>query len=52
MRHCFDPKFIYYRFCDTDLKRTFARIRYEQEKAKEATAKVVKPLIRGKTNGR
>lgn len=52
MRGLLDPKFVYYQAVDTDLKRTFARVRCEQEKTKVETDKKVKPLIRGKTNGR
>lgn len=52
MRHIFDPRFAYFRAVDTDLKRTFARVRAEQERTKLGAQQKVAMLTqrsKGKT---
>lgn len=47
-RSILNPEFRYYRAVDTDLRRTFARIRREMAKAaeaqKESAGKIVTPI--------
>lgn len=46
-----NPRWKYISANSTDLRETFKRVRERQEKEAKETAKVVKPLIRGKVNG-
>lgn len=49
MKSILDRTFKYVRSDKTDLRATFARVRREQEAAKLATAKVVRPIAKAKT---
>lgn len=40
-KHIYDPAFKYVRAHETDLKKTFARVRREQKEAEELAKKVV-----------
>lgn len=48
MKHIYDPAFRYTSSANTDVRKTFARIRREQEKAKEAAKLHIVPVIRTK----
>lgn len=45
MKSILDPTFRYRNSAETDLRATFARVRREQAKAKEAAAAKVQPII-------
>lgn len=56
MKSILDPTFRYTKSVETDLKKTFARVRREQRAQKEAEASLaaeqavkVHPLLRGKS---
>lgn len=49
MKSILDPSFKYYKAVDTDLRRTFARIRREQMKARQEAALKVFPIKRPAT---
>lgn len=44
MKHIFDPTFRYTPSHATDIRKTFARIKKEQEKAKQLPLPVVTPI--------
>lgn len=51
MKSLLDGSFVYTRAIETDIRKTFARVRAEQERAKAATQQKVaeiKPRVRGK----
>lgn len=48
MSRILNPSFKYTSAASTDIRKTFARIRKEQQRVKEEAARVVKPLIRNK----
>lgn len=52
MKSLLDKDFRYVQANSTDLKETFKRVRERQEKEAKEKAEKVKPLIRGKVNGR
>jgi hypothetical protein len=49
LKHIYEKGFIYRKAVETDIRKTFERVREEQKKAEEAKAKVcgqIKPKIR------
>lgn len=52
MKHILDKSFIYTRSIDTDIRKTFAKLRAEQARAKAEREQIVaqiKPRVKGRT---